>query len=155
MEDKILDNEDVKELSLLFENVENVTLDAKTDIDSIRINEIVETGHLYDYDKIESRQVIHDCEISINKTGADRLINTPGYGPIRVFERLRYNDICEIEIKRENGQIESLYPYWKGLDTTNKCQFSFDIYDGSIILYIVKNKKKRKKLKKRMKRMSQ
>ncbi len=141
----------IKEITLLFENIENVTLSAETDIDDIRITDITETQEADG----KIRKLADNCKIVINKNGADKLINCLGYGPIRVFERLRINDIYEMDLKYEDGTSESLFPYWKGFETTNKCQFSVDEYDGSLILYIVKNKKKRKKLKKRMKRMSQ
>lgn len=134
----------VKEVTLFFENCENVKFH-RTEIQSVKISKITEEEL-----GPETRKTAKYIKIVLEKSGADRLINCLGYGPIRVHERLKHSDISEIRFVYDSGITDSIYPYWKGDWCNNDCQLSEDIYDGSLVLYVIKNKKKRKKILKKI-----
>ena len=132
----------IKEIEFLFENFDLVTFKANQ-VKYAHISDIYEEIYIAD-NRITCNKTADCCEICLFPK-ADIPITSFVANPISAFKRLKSsNDITQITFSYTDGYTETIHPYWTGMEEfENEAQGCIEKKNGSLIVYIIRGKKKR------------
>ena len=134
----------IKRIGFLFENFENVIFNADQ-IKYVHISDIYE--EIYVANKsVHCKKTAGRCEICLFPK-ADIPIISFTRNPVSAFKRLKgSNDITQLTITYTDCSEEIIYPCWVGMkECENEAQGCIEKKNGSLIVYVIRGKKKRRR----------